>query len=89
MFALVRIYADMESAALTVPLAAIQTGSTGKIVFIERADGEFEVRPVRMGEEYGDTVVILDGVRDGERIVAGGSFALKSEMERYKIQATP
>jgi cobalt-zinc-cadmium efflux system membrane fusion protein len=89
MFALVRVYAAPEPAGLTVPLAAIQTGSAGKIVFVERVDGEFEVRPVRLGEEYGNTVMILEGVREGERVVAGGSFALKSELERYKIEATP
>jgi cobalt-zinc-cadmium efflux system membrane fusion protein len=89
MFALVRIYAAQASDALAVPLAAIQTSSAGKIVFVQRAEGEFDVRPVRVGEEYGDMVVILDGVREGEQVVAGGSFALKSEMERHKIEATP
>lgn len=89
MFALVRVYATPEPASLAVPLAAIQTGSAGKMVFVERADGAFEVRPVRVGEEYGDAVAILDGLREGERVVAGGSFALKSEMERYKIEPTP
>ena len=89
MFALVRVYAAPDPAALTVPFAAIQTGVAGKIVFVERASGEFEVRPVRVGEEYDSHVVIVEGVQEGERIVAGGSFALKSELERYKIEATP
>ena len=89
MFALVRFYAALDPAALAVPLAAIQTSSAGKIVFVQRAEGEFDVRPVRVGEEYGDMVVILDGVREGEQVVAGGSFALKSEMERHKIEPTP
>jgi cobalt-zinc-cadmium efflux system membrane fusion protein len=89
MFALVRVSAMETSDALAVPLAAIQTGAGGKIVFVQRAEGEFEVRPVRVGEEHGDTVVILDGVREGERVVVAGSFALKSEMERDKIEATP
>jgi cobalt-zinc-cadmium efflux system membrane fusion protein len=89
MFALVRVYAAPEPATLTVPQVAIQNGPAGKIVFVERGEGEFEVRPVRVGEEYGDAVVILDGVQAGERIVTKGSFALKSEMEHYKIEPTP
>jgi cobalt-zinc-cadmium efflux system membrane fusion protein len=89
MFALVRVYAAPDSAALTVPLAAIQTGPAGKIVFVERGEGVFEVRPVRIGEEYDNHVAILNGVQEGERVVAGGSFALKSELERYKVEAAP
>lgn len=89
MFALVRVYATPKPAALTVPLVAIQNGPAGKIVFVERGEGQYEVRPVRVGEEYGDEVVILDGVQAGERIVTKGSFALKSEMERYKIEPAP
>jgi cobalt-zinc-cadmium efflux system membrane fusion protein len=89
MFALVRVYAAPEPSALAVPLRAVQNGPAGKIVFVERADGEFEARAVRVGEEYGDAVVILDGVREGERVVAEGSFALKSEMERHKIEPAP
>ncbi|MGQ0665864.1 MAG: efflux RND transporter periplasmic adaptor subunit [Nitrospiraceae bacterium] len=89
MFALVRVYAAPEAAALTVPLAAIQNGSTGKIVFVERGEGEYEARPVRVGEEYGDAVVVLDGVSAGEQVVTKGSFALKSEMERHKIEPAP
>jgi len=89
MFALVRVYADSDPAVLTVPLAAIQTGLAGKVVFVEQADGAFEVRPVRIGGEYDNHVAILEGVQEGERVVARGSFALKSELEQYKIEATP
>ena len=89
MFAIVRVYTAPEAAALTVPLAAIQQGSAGNIVFVERGDGEYEARPVRVGEEYGDAVVVLDGVSAGEQVVTKGSFALKSEMERHKIEPAP
>jgi len=89
MFSLVRVYGAPEPAALTVPLAAVQTGLSGMVLFVERADGAFESRPVRLGEEQGDTVVILEGVREGERVVGAGAFALKSELERHKIEAAP
>jgi hypothetical protein len=34
-------------------------------------------------------VQVLGGVRAGELVVTKGSFALKSEMERHKIEPTP
>lgn len=86
MFALVRVYAAPNPETLTVPLSAIQNGPGGKIVFVQRGPSEFEVRTVRLGSEYGDVVAVMDGVRPGESVVTKGSFTLKSEMERHKIE---
>jgi len=89
MFATVRVYATPGAEALTVPLAAVQNGRGGKIVFVQRGPIEFEVRTVTVGQEQGEVVAIVDGVHEGERVVTKGSFALKSEMERHKIEPAP
>ncbi len=89
MFALVRVFASPAAAALSVPLVAVQKGPAGAIVFVERGDGAFEARPVLVGEEHGDSIMIKEGLKEGERVVTTGSFALKSEMERYKIESLP
>ncbi|OGW67185.1 MAG: hypothetical protein A3H49_05350 [Nitrospirae bacterium RIFCSPLOWO2_02_FULL_62_14] len=88
MFASVRVYAPAKADVLTVPLAAVQNGPTGKMVFVQRAPGEFEARAVTPGEEMGDVVAILEGLREGERVVTAGAFALKSETEHHKIEPT-
>jgi cobalt-zinc-cadmium efflux system membrane fusion protein len=49
---------------------------------------DFEVRTVKLGSEQGEVVTVLDGVREGEQVVTKGSFVLKSEMERHKIEPT-
>ena len=89
MFATVRVYVAATTDALTVPLAAVQNGPTGKILFVQRSTNDFEVRAVRLGEEQGEMVTVLDGVTVGERVVTKGSFVLKSEMERHTIELTP
>ncbi len=89
MFALVRIHAPPDPNTLTVPLSAIQNGPTGKVVFVQRGPSEFEARTVRLGEEYGDVAAVLEGVQAGEPVVTKGSFMLKSEMERHKIEPAP
>jgi cobalt-zinc-cadmium efflux system membrane fusion protein len=86
MFALVRVYAAPTADVLTVPLAAVQSGPTGKMVFVRRAPNEFEVRAVKLGEEQGDVVTVVDGLHEGEQVVTKGSFVLKSEVERHKIE---
>lgn len=89
MFATVRVYAASTPNALTVPLKAVQNGPTGKMVFVRRGANEFEVRTVKVGSEQGEVVTVLDGVSDGEQVVTTGSFVLKSELERHKIEPAP
>ena len=89
MFAAVRVYATPNPDALTVPLAAVQNGPTGKMVFVQRGTNEFEVRTVKLGDEQGEIVTVLNGVSAGEQVVTKGSFVLKSELERHKIEPTP
>jgi cobalt-zinc-cadmium efflux system membrane fusion protein len=89
MFATVRVYAASTPDALTVPLAAVQNGPAGKMVFVQRGTNDFEVRTVKLGDEQGEVVTVLDGVSAGEQVVTKGSFVLKSEMERHKIEPTP
>jgi membrane fusion protein, heavy metal efflux system len=88
MFATVLVYASPTPDALTVPLAAVQNGPTGRIVFVQRGTNDFEVRTVKVGSEQGEVVTVLEGVSVGEPIVTKGSFVLKSEMERHKIEPT-
>ncbi|HRI37484.1 MAG TPA: efflux RND transporter periplasmic adaptor subunit [Nitrospira sp.] len=89
MFAIVSVHVMSSPDALSVPLAAVQDGPAGKMVFVQREAGVFETRTVRLGNEEGDEVRVLEGVQAGEQIVTKGSFALKSEIERHKIEPTP
>jgi cobalt-zinc-cadmium efflux system membrane fusion protein len=89
MFAIVRVYASPEREVITIPLAAVQNGSAGNIVFVQRATDEYAARPVKLGDEHGDIVVVEQGLQEGERVVAKGSFTLKSEMERHRIEPAP
>jgi cobalt-zinc-cadmium efflux system membrane fusion protein len=89
MFATVRVYGAETPDALTVPLAAVQNGPTGTILFVQRGTNDFEVRTVKLGSEQGEVVTVLEGVSAGEQVVTKGSFVLKSEIERHKIEPTP
>ncbi len=89
MFAIVRVHTAASPEMLSVPVAAVQDGPSGKMVFVQRGAGEFEMRSVTLGSEHGEMVAVLDGVRAGEQVVTKGSFALKSEMEQDKIEPAP
>ena len=89
MFATVRVYAETNPDALTIPLAAVQNGPNGKMAFVRRGANDFDVRAVKLGLERGELVTVLAGVSEGEPVVTRGSFMLKSEMERHKIEPAP
>jgi membrane fusion protein, heavy metal efflux system len=89
MFAVIRVYAASNPDELSVPIEAVQNGPAGTMVFVQRGTGGFEARTVTLGDEQGDLVQVLDGVRAGEFVVTKGSFSLKSEMERHKIEPAP
>ena len=89
MFAIISVLATSSPDVLSVPLAAVQDGPLGKTVFVQRESGVFEPRTVKLGNEEGDVVRVLEGVKAGEQVATRGSFALKSEMERHKIEPTP
>jgi cobalt-zinc-cadmium efflux system membrane fusion protein len=89
MFATVLVYAAATPDALTLPIEAVQNGPTGTMVFVQRGMNDFEVRGVKLGSEQGEVVTVLEGVSAGEQVVTKGSFVLKSEMERHKIEPTP
>jgi len=86
MFAIVSVYMASSEDALSVPIAAVQDGPVGKMVFVQREVGAFEARAVKLGNEEGDVIRVLEGVKAGEQVVSKGSFVLKSEMERHKIE---
>jgi cobalt-zinc-cadmium efflux system membrane fusion protein len=82
MFASVDIAVAERPNALAVPEAAIQTQKQHAIVFVEEEKNVFERRPVRTGIRFGGFVEILDGVKEGDKVVSSGSFLLKSELEK-------
>lgn len=86
MFALVLVYAEPKPDVLAVPLAAVQNGDHDHVVFVQREEGRFEARSVTLGEESGDVVAVLDGLREGEEVVTKGAFVLKSEAEKQKLE---
>lgn len=88
MFGTVLIYSATRRDALTVPLTSVQTGPAGSVVFVQRAPQQFEARAVKLGEEDGKAVVVLNGLREGEQVVTKGAFVLKSEAEKSKIEPT-
>ena len=70
-----------SAAALTVPSGAVLQTGDRNTVFIGHGDGYLEPREVTVGEQQGDRITILKGLKAGERIVTSGNFLIDSESQ--------
>lgn len=78
MFARLDIKAS-HAAALQVPSQSIIRMRDGNRVVVANGDGLFSVKPVRLGAESANSVIVLDGLEAGDRIVTSGQFLLDAE----------
>jgi len=85
MFADVEIVTMISQDALLMPDTALQTEGGDQIVFVALDDHRFEKRVVKTGMEQRGRVAVLEGVKQGEKVVTEGSFILKSEMLKGEL----
>lgn len=67
------------TAGLSVPADAIVDSGLAKQVFVQKSAGHFERREVETGLRFDDRVQIVKGLREGEIVVASGTFLVDSE----------
>lgn len=66
---------------LAIPASGIYQTGTRAIAFVDRGDGYFEPREIETGPEAGDDVVVLKGLKAGERIATSANFLIDSESQ--------
>jgi cobalt-zinc-cadmium efflux system membrane fusion protein len=67
----------------SVPTAAVLIkDGRRRVVYVERADGNFEAREVQVGRNRDGRVAILQGLKAGERIVVRGALLLDTQAEQ-------
>jgi cobalt-zinc-cadmium efflux system membrane fusion protein len=86
MFATIGIETTAQELVLTIPAAAVQRDKGYTIVFVQAAPDKFEPRKVMVGVAADGRVPVLQGLKEGERIVTKGAFTLKSEMTKFEME---
>ena len=80
MWADVEISIDLGN-ALTVPDSAVIDTGTRSIAFVEGADNHLEPREVKVGARTDDAIQVLDGLKEGEKVVTRALFLVDSESQ--------
>ena len=64
---------------IVVPQEAVLDSGSEQVVFIAHEDGYFEPRKVQIGARLDDRVIVMSGLKEGEKIVTSGNFLIDSE----------
>ncbi len=84
MFARIRIEAGVRPDSLLVPERAVAELQGKNFVWVVGTDKKATQRPVQVGQQFGDKLLILEGLKPGERIVVEG---LQKVREGAPVQA--
>jgi multidrug efflux pump subunit AcrA (membrane-fusion protein) len=83
----VSLTAQTVKDALIVPTSSVLTAADGSTtVMIAGADGLAHQQPVKIGIRNGDDVQIVDGVKQGDKVVSNGAYGLPDKT-KIKIEA--
>ena len=62
-----------------MPESAVIDSGRRQVVLVERGEGRYEPRPVKLGAHVPGWVQVLDGVKAGERVVTQATFLIDAE----------
>jgi Cu(I)/Ag(I) efflux system membrane fusion protein len=80
MYANVQIDAPANAGAVVaVPSSAVIDNGVRQVVLIDRGEGRFEPRQVRLGTYGDDWIQVLAGVQPGDKVVIGANFLIDAE----------
>jgi len=66
---------------LVIPASGVLQAGSRNVAFIDHGQGNLEPREIEIGPQLDDSVVVLKGLRAGERIVSSANFLVDSEAQ--------
>jgi Cu(I)/Ag(I) efflux system membrane fusion protein len=78
MYVNIELAMDMGD-GLAIPVSAVMPTGSRALVFVDKGEGKLEPRFVQLGRKYGDIYQVLEGLQDGERVVASANFLIDAE----------
>lgn len=77
MFAQVKLHTGETVRGVAIPESALVDDNGRPVVYVMEGGEAFYKRPVRLGIRSGGWVQVLEGVKEGERVVSRGAYEIK------------
>lgn len=85
-FVQVRLVTGVQPSAVSVPISALQQGSSGQQVFVVGPENKVHLQPVKIAETLDGRALVSDGLKAGDTVVTSGQYRLQDGTE---IDAVP
>lgn len=83
MFANVEIVTDVHNTAISIPLSAVLDDAGKSVVFV--VDGnDYKKKTVTLGLKSDDRVEVIDGLKEGDKLVVKGNYLLLEQSNTVK-----
>jgi Cu(I)/Ag(I) efflux system membrane fusion protein len=79
MYAEVEIETGSNAAVVTVPDSAVIDTGNRQVVIVDKGEGSFEPRDVKIGMRGDGMAEIMEGVAEGEKVVVSANFLIDAE----------
>ena len=79
MYADIEIATGSETPVLTVSASAIIDSGQRQIVLLDKSEGRFEPRAVKLGRRGDGRVEIVEGLSEGDKVVVSANFLIDAE----------
>jgi Cu(I)/Ag(I) efflux system membrane fusion protein len=77
---LLRLHVEGSSShRLLVPAEAVIRTGKRAVAIVRKGDASFEPREISLGLELGDDIEVVQGLTEGDQVVASGQFLVDSE----------
>lgn len=87
MFCNAKLTWSRNEEALTVPRNAALEDEGQWFVFTHLKDDYYIRTPIKKGREFSDSIEVVEGLAEGQKVVTEGAFLLKSDVLREKMGA--
>jgi RND family efflux transporter MFP subunit len=80
------MYATVElktgsGTGLMVPADAVLDSGTEQVVFVAQGNGIFEPHKVKIGRRLGESIQVVEGLKEADQVATGAAFFLDSESQ--------
>lgn len=87
MFVQVKLALGVDDSAITVPQRAVMRTPQGASVMVVGADGNVAVQPIKTDLAQGDSWIVTDGLKGGEKVIVEGLQKVKPGMPAVPVPA--
>ena len=77
-FVRMRIRGAVRPQAILIPQRAMLQGPTGQTVFVLTESGKADLRSIVTGQTRGENIIVVEGLKAGERVIVDGIVRLRS-----------